>query len=92
MYPAALELLMDRLAVRDRKMLTGSAMVCAEQWNIARDRAAHPESFTAADFLPETREMRRQRLQAEADAMKPPSPDALAAWKAQFVSIGKTKS
>lgn len=84
---------MRRLEVRDRKALHGAAMVCAEQWNIARDRREHPEAFTAADFLPELPEERARR-EAEEDAIRtaPIDPAAFAAFKAGLLSIGKKNS
>lgn len=90
MIPAALELLMRRLEVRDRKHMIGGAMVSAELWNIAfasspEAREKHPESFTAHDFLPELPEERRLRereyARAQALAALPPSAAELAAYK-----------
>jgi hypothetical protein len=69
MIPAALELLMRRLQIRDRKALHGAAMICAETWNIARDRNKHPDGFTATDFLPELPEERARR-EADEEVMR----------------------
>jgi hypothetical protein len=92
MLPAALELLIRRLAVRDRKQVTGAAMVCAELWNIARDREKHPEAFSASDFLPELPEARAQREREEALAKLPPTAEQLAAYKERlFGHLGKKK-
>jgi hypothetical protein len=81
MLPVALELLMRRLMVRDRKQMTPGAMVSAELWNIARDRDKHPEAFNASDFLPELPEARRRREREEALAALPPTPEALELYK-----------
>jgi len=93
MIPAALELLMRRLQVRDRKALHGAAMVAAELWNIARDREKHPESFSAKDFLPELPEERARR-EAEEEEIRTAPIDAaqFAAFKAGLLGIGKKKS
>lgn len=93
MSPAALGLLMRRLEVRDHKSLHGAAMVCAEQWNIARDRNKHPEGFTAAAFLPELPEERaRREAEEEARRTAPIDPAQFAAFKASLLSIGKRKT
>lgn len=73
---------MRRLAIRDRKRITGAAMVSAELWNIARDREKHPEPFDASDFLPELPEERirreREYRRAHALAGQPPTKEELA--------------
>jgi hypothetical protein len=86
MIPAALELLMRRLEVWDRKALYGAAMICAEQWNIGRDREKHPEPFTAKHFLPELPEdrARREREAAEHFAELARPIDVLGKDKEQF--------
>jgi hypothetical protein len=90
MIPAALELLMRRLQVHDRKRVTGGAMVSAELWNIARDREKHPEPFTAAHFLPELPEERIRREREEARANLPPSAAEFEAYKKRlFANVPK---
>jgi hypothetical protein len=94
MLPAALELLMRRLQVRDRKHMISGAMVSAELWNIAfasspEAREKHPEQFTAKDFLPELPEERRRRekeyARAQALAALPPSAEELAGYKERLM-------
>jgi len=86
MIPAALELLMRRLQVHDRKRLTGGAMVAAELWNIARDREKHPEPFNASDFLPELPEERTRREREEARAKLPPTKEEFEAYKKRLLA------
>lgn len=82
---------MRRLEVRDRKAMTGAAMVSAELWNINRDRERHPEPFTASDFLPETAADRRRRAQKALDAEKPPSDEDFEAYKAALFASMSVK-
>jgi hypothetical protein len=83
MIPAALELLMRRLQVHDRKQVTGGAMVSAELWN---------EPFTAAHFLPELPEERIRREREEALANLPPTAEQFEAYKKQlFANVPKKK-
>ena len=95
MIPAALELLMRRLQVHDRKRVTGGAMVSAELWNIAlasseTAREKHPEAFTAADFLPELPEERIRREREEARANLPPTAAEFEAYKKRlFANVPK---
>jgi hypothetical protein len=90
LLPAALELLMRRLEIRDRKRLLPGAMVSAELWNIHRDREKHPDSFSALDFLPELPEERRRREQEhareQARTAQPPTSEQLAAFKARLLA------
>jgi hypothetical protein len=86
--PAALELLMRRLQVHDRKALHGPAMVCAEVWNAAGmhlDRDKLPEGLVPKDFLPELPEERAQRLADEEEERNyVPTAEELAAFKERF--------
>jgi hypothetical protein len=88
MIPAALELLMRRLQVWDRKALHGAAMICAEQWNIVRDRKLHPDPLTAADFLPELPEARAER-EAEEELLRtaPETSPQFALFKASLTKL-----
>jgi hypothetical protein len=73
MIPAALELLMRRLEVHDRKALHGAAMICAELWNAAGmhlDRDKLPEGLAPKDFLPELPEERARREAEEEEQRK----------------------
>lgn len=93
MTPVALEYLLRRLARIDRKRLVGAAMICAELYNTTIDRKAHPEAFTAADFLPELPEERRAReLEIEAVRTAPIDPKAFAAWKGNLLKLAKKSS
>lgn len=88
--PAAFDALLRRLQVRDRKGIQGSAMICAEMYNLMRDRQMHPDPFCAADFLPEIPEERARRLaEEEASRNAPIDPVAFAAFKEGLLSIGK---
>jgi hypothetical protein len=90
MIPAALELLMRRLQVWDRKALHGAAMICAETWNSAGmsiDRKKRPEGFVPKDFLPETHEDRREREAAEEEARQPPSKEQIEQFKASLMAL-----
>lgn len=90
--PAALELLMRRLQVWDRKALHGAAMICAEVWNSAGmhiDREKHPDPFSAQDFLPE--EAARREAEEEAERSRPINPEQFAQFKAGLVALTKKK-
>jgi hypothetical protein len=92
MMPAALELLMRRLQVHDRKRVTPGAMVAAELWNIAvaqssdENRQKHPEHFSASDFLPELPEERARREREEARAKLPPTKEEFEAYKKRLLA------
>jgi hypothetical protein len=90
MIPAALELLMRRLQVWDRKALHGAAMICAEQWNIVRDRKLHPDPLTATDFLPELPEERARR-EAEEEVLRtaPETSPHFARFKANLSALAE---
>jgi len=89
MIPAALELLMRRLQIWDRKALHGAAMICAEVWNAAGmhlDREKLPNGMTAKDFLselPEERARREAEEVRELEELARPI-DVLGADKEQF--------
>jgi hypothetical protein len=91
MIPAALDLLMRRLEVHDRKALHGAAMICAEVWNSAGqkiDRTKLPEGMTPKDFLPELPEERsRREAEEEAERKRPINPEQFAQFKAGLVSL-----
>jgi hypothetical protein len=90
MLPSAFELLMRRIRAWDRKALHGAAMICAEQWNIARDFKKHPEPFTAADFLPETPKDRREReAQEETLRDRPQQSAVFASFKAGLTALAE---
>lgn len=89
MIPVALELLMRRLQIRDRKALHGAAMICAEVWNAAGqklDRDKTPDGLAAKDFLPELPEERARREAEEWTALSQPM-DFSAIDKAQFATF-----
>jgi hypothetical protein len=92
--PAALELLMRRLQVHDRKALHGPAMVCAEVWNAAGmhlDRDKLPEGLVPKDFLPELPEERMQRLvEEEEERNYVPTAEELAAFKERLMKAPKS--
>ena len=95
MIPAALELLMRRLQVWDRKALHGAAMISAELWNSAGmhiDREKHPDPFSAKDFLPELPEERiRREAEEEAERTRPVNPEQFAQFKAGLTALTKKK-
>ena len=95
MIPAALELLMRRLQVRDRKALHGAAMICAEVWNAAGmhvDRDKIPGGLVPKDFLPELPEERAQRLAEEEEERNyVPSAEELAEFKKALMSAPKKR-
>jgi len=91
MIPAALELLMRRLQVHDRKALHGAAMICAEVWNSAGmnlDRDKLPEGMAPKDFLPELPEDRIRR-EAEEEVLRtaPASSPHFASFKAGLTAL-----
>jgi len=91
MIPAALELLMRRLQVHDRKALHGAAMICAEVWNSAGmnlDRHKLPEGMAPKDFLPELPEDRIRR-EAEEEVLRtaPASSPHFASFKAGLTAL-----
>ena len=91
MIPAALELLMRRLQVKDRKALHGAAMVCAETWNAAGmhlDREKLPQGMAPKDFLVELPEERaRREAEDEAERTRPINPEQFASFKASFMKL-----
>jgi hypothetical protein len=91
MVPAALELLMRRLQVRDRKALHGAAMICAEVWNAAGkelDRTKLPDGMAPKDFLPELPEDRIRR-EAEEEMLRdsPATTPQFASFKASLTAL-----
>jgi hypothetical protein len=105
MIPAALELLMRRLEIHDRKALHGAAMICAEVWNAAGmhlDRDKLPEGLSPKDFLPELPEERARREEEEEEARKAAdlviakarageSPEQFASFKERWGALAKKK-
>ena len=93
MIPVALELLMRRLQVKDRKALHGSAMVCAEVWNAAGkslDTEKRPNGVSPKDFLPELPEERIHREAEEAaELARPIDPEQFASFKAGLLALTK---
>jgi hypothetical protein len=60
-------------------------MICAELYNIHRDREQHPEPFSAADFLPFLRGQ-----EEEDEAERDPTPEELEAYKQRlFGAFGR---
>jgi hypothetical protein len=96
MIPVALELLMRRLQVKDRKALHGAAMVCAETWNSAGmrlDREKTPQGAVPKDFLPELPEERvRREAEEEAERARPIDPEQFATFKAGLLALTKKPS
>jgi hypothetical protein len=98
MIPAALELLMRRLQVRDRKALHGAAMICAEVWNAAGkelDRQKLPDGMAPKDFLPELPEerIRREADEDEEEEARKAPPDAtdFARFKEGLLALTRKK-
>jgi hypothetical protein len=93
MVPAALELLMRRLQMKDRKALHGPAMICAETWNAAGmnlNRTTFPDGLAACDFLPELPEDRARR-EADEELLRTAPQDSpqFAAFKAGLDSLAQ---
>jgi hypothetical protein len=93
MIPAALELLMRRLEIHDRKALHGAAMVCAEVWNSTGhfDREQFPHGVPPKQFLPELPEEQARR-EAEEEAERKAADEVIAKARAgespeQFTSF-----
>lgn len=61
MAPIALDALMERARIRREESRWLAAGIKAEIWNVNLDRKAHPESLTAADFMPPTPEELAER-------------------------------
>lgn len=91
MIPAALELLMRRLQMKDRKALHGAAMICAEVWNAAGmhlDREKAPNGMAAKDFLAELPEERaRREAEEEAERTRPVTKEQFAAYKEGLMAL-----
>jgi hypothetical protein len=96
MIPAALELLMRRLQIRDRKALHGAAMICAEVWNAAGmhlDREKLPNGIAAKDFLAELPEERaRREAEEEAERARPIDKEQFAAFKEGLLAMTRKSS
>jgi hypothetical protein len=96
MIPAALELLMRRLQVRDRKALHGAAMVSAELWNSAGmhlDREKLPHGVSAKEFLPELPEERMHReAEEQAERVRPINKEQFNAFKEGLLALTKKKT
>jgi hypothetical protein len=90
MIPAALELLMRRLEVWDRKALHGPAMICAETWNSSGNlsREKFPEGIAPKAFLAELPEERaRREAEEEAERSRPIDPGQFNAFKAGLLAL-----
>lgn len=81
MSPAALDLLLERLAVIDRKANLQIAGLRADYCSVHRNPEKRAEGYTAADFLPELREETEQREREEVEAQRTPTPEEFAAWR-----------
>jgi hypothetical protein len=94
MIPVALELLMRRLAVWDRKALHGAAMICAETWNASGhlNHEKFPEGIAAKAFLTELPEERiRREAEEEAERARPIDPGQFNAFKAGLLALTEKK-
>lgn len=70
MLPAALELLVERLAVRDRKWHLPFAEIRSDLWTRWRDPEKHPEPFRPDEFLPALQgEESKSKSDADADGI-----------------------
>jgi len=84
MAPVALDALMSRSAIGDRKRLFSGAMVCATICNVKNDWEKNPDGWTPADFLPGARredDTDRFIREMESGELQKVDPRAMAAFK-----------
>jgi hypothetical protein len=78
MTPIALDALMERAQIRREESRWLAAGIKAEIWNVNLDRKEHPESLTAADFMPPTPEELAER---EREMNRVPTKEEIEAYK-----------